>query len=322
MWLTFHKFIKTKRTLLTAAGVLIVVLAAVLMVSCHDTPNREGMQMINGQWVSVDPQDTGQSLPGDTAPPDSPQVEGTNPQGQEDDPPETVPVSTGRSPDGMTEPEETEPDSGDPWWGGLVETRPPDDEQSGQPTQPPNEAVSSNDLLVSDFSLFSGQYPEDGRDELVENVAAILVTNRSDRFLDVATLTYDIDGKTATFVVTGLPPGRSAWVMEASKLKASHSSKFVFIDSVTSYRDDVVAETDRVSVTAKGNMLTAVNNTGQVLENVTVYYRSVHTDGNFFGGITYLVSFGTIGPGQSVETMAGHFDEDSSEIVRIGWQDG
>jgi hypothetical protein len=67
-------------------------------------------------------------------------------------------------------------------------------------------------------------------------------------------------------------------------------------------------------------MLTAVNNTDRTLDNVFIYYKTLHTDGNFFGGITYLVDFGTLAPGGSAQSVAGHFQEGKTEIVRIGWQ--
>lgn len=186
-------------------------------------------------------------------------------------------------------------------------------------TKPPWQ-TATDDLTCDQFGIFSGQYVEDGRDEPVQSVAAILVTNRTDRFLDLATLVFDIDGRTATFVVTGLPAGRSAWVLEATRMTAADSSVFSYRNCVSSFRDDVTASADQITISADGNMLTATNNTSKTLEGVFVYYRTLHTDGNFLGGITYRVDFGTLEPGASAETIAGHYKEGTTEIVRIGWQ--
>ena len=194
-------------------------------------------------------------------------------------------------------------------------------EQAQNLVQTENEMYDSGELSGTNFSIFSGQFVEDGKDELVENVAALLVTNNSDQFLDFATLQYDIDGQTATFIVTGLPAGRSAWVMEKSELVIVGGATFTYQGCSTSMRDGVAASTDKISISSDGNMLTAVNNTNETLEGVFVYYKSLHTDGNFFGGITYLADFGTIEPGASSETLAGHYVEGSTEIVRIGWQE-
>lgn len=241
---------------------------------------------------------------------DAPETEPTEPKPTETEPTETEPTET--------EPVKTEPS----------ETSPPE-QSKPKPSRPPEtkppvekDEIASGDLSCEDYALFSGQFVEDGRDELVNNVAAILVKNRTDRFLDFATLSFDIDGKTATFIVTGLPAGRSAWVMEATRMTATHQSEFTYLDCVTSFRDDIIVKTDKLSISADGNMLTAVNNSQQTMNNVTVYYRTVHSDGNFFGGITYVVDFGTLEPGQSAESMAGHYDGSKTEIVRISYQTG
>lgn len=182
-------------------------------------------------------------------------------------------------------------------------------------TQSPEQSL----LTYDRFSLYSGQYVEDGRDEPVSNVAAILVTNRSDQFLDLATLTFEIDGREATFRVSGLPAGRSAWVMEANRMTATNSSVFTFVDMVTGFRENVISSTDKLSITCVGNLVTATNKSNQKLENVFVYYRVLHTDGNYLGGITYVIDFGTLEPGASVEKLAGHFSADKARIVRVGW---
>lgn len=236
------------------------------------------------------------------------------------------PADTGQTQTGVTEASTTPADTGgSEQSGGESSTKPTSGSNTGsnndstKQTEPDNEFTNRDALIACDeYSLFSGQFVEDGKDNLVSNVATILVTNNSDQFLDLATIMYLIDGKTATFVVTGLPAGRSAWVLESSKLTATASSTFTYVDKTTSFRENVSATSDKVTITADGNMLTATNNSDETLEGVFIYYHSVHTDGNFLGGITYLVDFGTLEPGASVEKMGGHYSEDS-EIIRIGW---
>ncbi len=188
-------------------------------------------------------------------------------------------------------------------------------------TPPKNNVLDDEKISLDDFASYNGQYIEDGRDEVVENVAAIRVTNRTDSFLDLATVTVNIDGKNATFIVTGLPAGRSAWVLEANRMTVDKNASFKLINCVTSFREGVIVKSDKVTVSSDGNVLTATNHTTEPLENVFVYYRTLHTDGFFLGGITYLVDFGTLEPGGSASTTAGHYKEGSSEIVRLGWKD-
>lgn len=295
------KIQKVKQVLLIVLSVLLVVLLVVLAMlefSPGKTPGE----------TPTEPSQTEQTMAPTEATELRPETEAaTEPTVPETAPPETEPAAT------EAPPAETSPPV-------VIKPKP----QATTPTQPPIEEdeIASGDITCEDYALFSGQFVEDGRDELVTNVAAILVKNESDRFLDFATLSFDIDGKTATFIVTGLPAGRSAWVMEATRMTATHDSVFTYLECVSSFRDDVTVKTDKVTIKADGNMLTATNNTNQTLTNVCVYYRTVHSDGNFFGGITYVVDFGTLEPGQSAETLAGHYDGSKTEIIRISWQTG
>jgi hypothetical protein len=180
---------------------------------------------------------------------------------------------------------------------------------------------TKNTIICDNFSSFSGQYVEDGSDIPVKKVAAMLVTNKTKEFLDLATIEYEINGKAATFVVTGLPPGKSAWVMEKNRMTITSGADFKYIDKTTAFKSGVVKATDKITLSAEGNMLTAVNNTDEKLEGVFVYYKTLHTDGNYFGGTTYMTTFGDLEPGEKKTELAGHYDKDKTEIVRIGWKE-
>lgn len=188
-------------------------------------------------------------------------------------------------------------------------------------TSPLPQNTDTGDIAINEFGSFSGEYVEDGSNIPVENVAAVRITNRTDRFLEYAQITLMISGKKATFIVSALPPRRSAWVLEANKMTITEAENFEYIDSITSYKDNIISETDKIKLSFNGNLLKAANTTQSTLKNVTVYYRTLHSDGRFLGGITYKVTFGTLPPGESIEKIAGHYKMESSEIVRIDWQE-
>lgn len=206
----------------------------------------------------------------------------------------------------------------------------PSDSQTGNSAQTPKppaggsesvDPLAEKGLRCTNFSLFSGQFVEDGRDELVEDVAAVLVTNTTDQFLDFGVLIYELDGETCTFVVTGLPAGESAWVMETLAITASHDSELVYEDCVTSFRAENTTSAEGLTITSEGNTLTVTNQDTKTRKDVYIYYKNRHSDGNFFGGITYRVSLGDLSPGASVDKLAGHYAEGTSEIVRVSWQE-
>ncbi len=177
---------------------------------------------------------------------------------------------------------------------------------------------SSEDLYCLEFTSYSGIYYEDGSNEEVENVAAILVENRSEDFLEKATITYDASGKTATFVVTALPSGKKCWVLEQSRMEMTGGIEFEFLDCVSGFRKDSSLNEELLGVTCEGDVVTVANKGEEPLYSVCVYYKNTHDDGNYLGGITYLISIEEIKGGESQEKRAGHFNE-SSEIVRTSY---
>lgn len=172
-------------------------------------------------------------------------------------------------------------------------------------------------LSCDDVGAYSGAYVEDGSDEPVENVAAILITNRSGKYLTLARLTYQLDGETALFEVTDLPAGKSVWILEKNRRKATDESKYVYKEAVTSFADHITRTPEELKVEYAENMLRVTNISDQTLNHIMVHYKGIHKDGHYLGGITYKLDFGTLEPGDSVEKIAGHYDNDWTALLRI-----
>ncbi len=178
---------------------------------------------------------------------------------------------------------------------------------------------TSADLYCLEITRYSGAYVEDGKNEQVENVAAILVENRSEQFLDLAKVTYCVGDRVATFNVTGLPAGEKAWVLEAEKMQIEGTPTFEFLDCESTFRKDAVLTTKLLDVQTKDNVLTVENKADKTLKNVCVYYKNVNSDGNFLGGITYMLGFDTLQEGQTAQRESAHFGV-NSRIVRFSYQ--
>ena len=179
--------------------------------------------------------------------------------------------------------------------------------------------ATSADLYCLEFAAYSGAYVEDGKNEEVKDVAMILVENRSQQFLDQATITYIYGNQYATFVVTGLPAGAKCWVMEKNKLTLEGGHSFYFEDCVSSFRGEVIQTPTQLQVDTKDNTITIENTSPNTLETVCVYYKNTFEDGSYLGGITYMVSFGTMNPGDTITKESGHLTN-SSKIVRYSYQ--
>ena len=197
---------------------------------------------------------------------------------------------------------------------------PPDNNQDYAGAPVTEYKPTSAELYCLEISTYTGPYVEDGKNEEVENVAAILVENRAQQFLDYATITYYVGGKIATFRVTGLPVGGKAWVLEADRLQLDGTHSFEFLDCESVFKKDAVTSTADIEISTEGNILTAKSKTTKNLRNVCIYYKNVNDDGNYLGGITYMINFGTLTAGQSVQNQSAHFGE-NSRIVRYSFQE-
>ena len=213
-----------------------------------------------------------------------------------------------------TEPsEEPLPSEQDP---GRTEA-PTEDTYGTGSTTGSEQTVVSGKLSCSNFGRYSGSFVENGSDRRVENVAVLLLTNRSQEYLDFARLTFTIGDKEAVFEATGIPPGKSAWVMEKNGLAIDQGAVFVCGEEVTSFRP--VPDFSHLKISAEDGRLQITNLSNEPMEDVYIYYKNLHTDGNFLGGITYRVAADKLPAAQSLLVNAGHSVENQTEIVCVTW---
>ncbi len=182
-------------------------------------------------------------------------------------------------------------------------------------TTPPTER---RDLLeiMSQGSL-SGKFVEDGSDESVENVACALIRNRGDQYLDYGMVTAVAGEQTYQFVVTGLPGGEAVWVMDKDRKTLPEGTVFTFAQEEVSQLRRVATEDERVEVDLQDGKVSVHNISDKPLASVRIYYKTVHSDGNFLGGITYTCVAENIQPGATVEAVGGHSRASGCAVVRV-----
>ena len=206
-----------------------------------------------------------------------------------------------------TEPEETEPE----------ETEPEGTETEG--TEPTVYRLSDDCLILTSLGGYSGNYLEDGSDDLVSNVAAILVTNNGDRMLQVADITFQVnETEQATFRITDLPAGATVLALEQNRRPYSDEDDYTYGRVASGYIDPPSLEEERFSLdTSQAGKLTLENLTGETYGKVYVYYKYVQLGGVYLGGITYRVPFENVAPGEAAESLAGHFNPNNSRIMAV-----
>lgn len=191
-----------------------------------------------------------------------------------------------------------------------------------QPTvvEEEDKEILQDSLEIVSVGKYSGVYVENGADITVDNVASMVVTNTSDKMLQVARFTMNVNGDpddVALFQVTDLPAGASALIMELNKRPYQEGEVYELGQELHTFYEESSTMSDTFSFEVKEGLLTLTNLTDQSFDNVYVHYKYVQEGGAYLGGIAYRSLFKSIGPNESVTTSANHFTDKLSVIVRV-----
>ena len=182
----------------------------------------------------------------------------------------------------------------------------------------PTITLSDPNLTVESIGSYSGNFLEDGSDEPTANVAAMLITNNSDQMLQIAEITFQVnDTETASFKVTNLPAGTSTLVLEANKREYSEEDSYTYGETATGYMEQPSLEEDKFDLVTEDGKITLKNKTDQSYDKVYVYYKYVQLGGAYLGGITYRTPFENVPANGEVESIAAHFNPESSKIMAV-----
>ena len=203
----------------------------------------------------------------------------------------------------------------------------PDEDSDAQPNSQegtssdstaPAITLSDPNLTVEAIGSYSGNFLEDGSDEPTANVAAMLITNNSDQMLQIAEITFQVNNtETASFKVTDLPAGTSTLVLEANKREYSEEDSYTYGETATGYMEQPSLEEDKFDLVTEDGKITLKNKTDQSYDKVYVYYKYVQLGGAYLGGITYRTPFENVPANGEVESIAAHFNPESSKIMAV-----
>lgn len=191
-------------------------------------------------------------------------------------------------------------------------------EETSSDSTAPAITLSDPNLTVEAIGSYSGNFLEDGSDEPTANVAAMLITNNSDQMLQIAEITFQVnDTETASFKVTDLPAGTSTLVLEANKREYSEEDSYTYGETATGYMEQPSLEEDKFDLVTEDGKITLKNKTDQSYDKVYVYYKYVQLGGAYLGGITYRTPFENVPANGEVESIAAHFNPESSKIMAV-----
>lgn len=204
----------------------------------------------------------------------------------------------------------------------------PDETVPTQPTQAPVIAQAQLDrnpsfdlgqgLILRRTGSYSGKFWEDGSDETVSQVQAILVENTAGRMLQYAVIKLQYQDHTAVFEVSCLPAGAKVLVQEKNRAaydpksaESATASQVVFLASEPNWQKDFAMQ-------GLSGALNLKNMTGtDIPGDIYIYYKNAAGD-MYYGGIAYRIRLeGGMKAEQIRQILAAHFDPAGSKVVMI-----
>ena len=187
-----------------------------------------------------------------------------------------------------------------------------------------------NKLNDDDYSVeistlaagYDGAFLEDGSDDEVKNVLALLFKNNSEQDIQYAEYAFAVDGKPISFKVSDLPAGQQCVVLEASRHQRNTDEVLELVSRVVAPVDMLPGSDKVLPVINDDNTITIMNTTQEELPVVRVFYKYFYPDENtFVGGITYTATATKVPAGGSVTIAPSHFEANASLIMGTGVYD-
>lgn len=184
-----------------------------------------------------------------------------------------------------------------------------------QHVQETKKQIADGKLLLKELGTYSGLYPEDGSDEAVENIAAVLIENVSEQTCQYCRMCFRIGGEETYFTLSELPAGKSAWVFAENRVTGTENEPYEFLNDTSVFRSSDTL--NGFSWQSGEGSVSLTNNASENYQNVYVYYKLCGKDGAYLGGICYRAAVGEIAIGETKTVTAGHFFEGACEVVGI-----
>lgn len=182
-------------------------------------------------------------------------------------------------------------------------------------------AVSDTCLIAQYPALYEGPYVEDGSDEYVVDVAAIVLFNTARTGIDYARVVLQWDQGEYVFETQMLPPREAVMVLDKSRQKFQQhqwtSCQGTQQMGEESWLDQQVLVVEEVDTTT----ICVQNITDKPLQDIRIYHKSyLLPDELYIGGITYCAGIKYLAPGECVKISPFRYVKDYSKIVRTTYR--
>lgn len=181
-----------------------------------------------------------------------------------------------------------------------------------------NIELENKGLSVVAVGTYSGEYMEDGNDDEIENVAALILQNESEQMLQIAEIELNINGEDrGLFRITNLPANGMVMALDMNRLVCGTDGTAEKESEAVRFFEEVPMNEDLFETEGTEGRVTLKNLSEDTYDKVYVYYKTEIDDGLFLGGITYRIPFEEIEGRTQIETDAAHYSPNKSKIVEV-----
>lgn len=177
-------------------------------------------------------------------------------------------------------------------------------------------SVMGTDLLAVRTVEYEGPFWEDGTNEQVSGIAALVVENHGGLMVTGGAVIVETGEERLVFEFTFLPPGGTVLVLEKDRRPYLHESP------VTCYgwtKEEYPENPGLVSVESRGlDGLTITNHTGCTVPSIQVHYKNYDEEkGMFLGGVSYCLVEKDLMPREVRVLNPQYFSARESRIVQV-----
>ena len=174
-------------------------------------------------------------------------------------------------------------------------------------------------IAVTSMGAYSGQYYENGTNEIVEDILAIKVVNNGESTVQYCEILLSGGNETASFSLSTLKPNESVVVLESDK--KGHNVGIYnngYAHNVAFFKEEPALLKDTFKIEELNGFLNVKNISDKdITSDVYVYYKN-YIDNTYYGGITYRAKIdGGIKAGELKQIVAGHYSPKYSKIMFI-----
>lgn len=176
-----------------------------------------------------------------------------------------------------------------------------------------------NGIQVVKLSSYAGLFVEDSSDAVVSGILQATVENTgTDNVQYMRFFLQAEDGTSYEFELTTLLAGEKAVVLEKNQAAFRQDLSIVTktVEDYAALTEAPSLHSDVFELNGEDHTISVTNISESTVSAGRVFYKNYVGD-TYIGGITYMLSFTDLEPGETVQLSSTHFSADSSRIVFV-----